>query len=150
SIFVPLLAECQSKKLIEIGAWDPVIFSNSRALIEAGWSALLIEPSPGPLKNLIREYGSHECVQILGAAVTVEGGYLELEVTDDAVSMPSGERIEEWRPTGGFYGRLIVPAVSVMDLFLRNGAGVEFVSIDTEGSSVDVFAAMCRVGVRPR
>ncbi len=142
---------CTSKRLIDIGAWDPICFSNSRALIEAGWSAVLIEPSPGPLKNLIREYGGYKDVRVISAAVTVEGGLLDLEITDDAVSMPAGDRIEEWRSTVNFYGRLTVPAISVSDLFKNyTEPGVEFVNIDTEGSSVPVFAAMCKVGVRPR
>ncbi len=147
---MPLLAECRSKRLIEIGAWDAIDKSNSRALIELGWSGLLVEPSPGPLKNLVREYSGCDRVQILSAAVTVEGGYLDLEITDDAVSQPTGPRIEEWRQNGGFYGRLTVPAIKAADLFERFGAGVEFVSFDVEGSSVDLFKAMCDLGPRPR
>ncbi len=149
-IYVPLLKECASKRLIEIGAWAPICFSNSRALIEIGWSALLIEPSPGPVKAQAMEYSHMERVQILAAAVTVEGGYLDLEITDDAVSQITGPRIDEWRTTGGFYGRLTVPAIKAADLFERFGAGVEFVSIDVEGSSVDLFKAMCDLGPRPR
>jgi len=39
---------------LDIGSWHPTIFSNTRALIELGWSGVIIEPSPGPFINLMR------------------------------------------------------------------------------------------------
>ncbi len=39
---------------LDIGAWHPTIFSNTRCLIERGWSGLIVEPSPGSFVNLLR------------------------------------------------------------------------------------------------
>ena len=39
---------------LDIGAWHPTIFSNTRALIERGWAGVIVEPSPGPFINLMR------------------------------------------------------------------------------------------------
>lgn len=141
------------RRLLDIGAWDPVTFSNSRALIEQGWGGVLIEPSPGPLKNLLRQYANTQAIRVVGAAVTVQGGLVELAITDDAVSMPTDDlkRFLDWSSNGGFFGRLTVPSISVVDLFTGLlGGDYEFVSIDTEGTSVDIFAEMCRIGPRPR
>lgn len=150
-IVIPLLAQCESKTLLDIGAWDPITFSNSRALLQAhGWGGVLIEPSPGPLKNLIRQYCRSDKIRVIAAAVTVGGGLVELEITDDAVSQPAGERAEAWRDVGGFFGRLTVPSISVGDLFTQFGGDFEFVSIDTEGTSVELFIEMTRIGPRPR
>ncbi len=137
---------------MDIGAWDPKTFSNSRALIEAGWSALLIEPSPGPVKNLIREYADNPSVRVLAGAVTVEGHVIELAITDDAVSMPSSDkqRVEEWTSVGGFYGKLLVPSMSMEKLFWQFGGDFKMISIDTEGTSVPLFCEMLRLGVRPK
>src|ERR1022692_1173497 len=44
----------QTGTFLDIGAWHPTIFSNTRALIERGWSGVIIEPSPGPFINLMR------------------------------------------------------------------------------------------------
>lgn len=148
-------AGIENGRLLDIGAWDAKTFSNSRALIELGWSAVLIEPSPGPLHGLVKEYGEwnrwHN-VQVVGAALTVHGGLIELNITDDAVSQPTSDaqRIEEWQSTGGFFGKLTVPSISVADLFAQFGGNFEFVSIDTEGTSTAIFAEMLRVGPRPR
>lgn len=136
-------------RALDIGAWDPMTFSNSRALIERGWSAVLIEPSPTPLSNLIHFYWDNREVQVVNSAVTVEGGMIRLAVTDDAVTQQEGPRIGEWLATGGFYGHMSIPALSVVQLFEYFGGDFDFVSIDTEGTSVDVFAEMCRLGPRP-
>jgi len=151
-IILPLLAHISDCNLLDIGAWDPVTFSNSRALIKLGWSAVLIEPSPGPVKNLVREYGQQEHIRVIAAAVTVGGGLVEMEMTDDAVSVQSIylQRLQTWTAAGGFYGRLTVPSISVADLFAQFGGQFEFVSIDTEGTSVPIFIEMLRIGPRPR
>lgn len=144
-----IVKECASAKLLEIGAWNPVDKSNSRALIERGWSAVLIEPSPGPMLNLLNEYAGNDRVHLIQAAVGVEGGLLDLMVTDDAVSTADRQQYEAWKKVTSFRGALTVPCISVIELFARLGGAFEFVSIDTEGTSVDIFAEMVRIGPRP-
>lgn len=138
--------------VLDIGAWDATTFSNSRALIERGWKALLFEPSPGPLRGLVKEYGNNDRVRVVGAAVTLTGGLIDLQVTDDAVTVPAGDvaRIEQWKASGGFYGKLTVPSLSMVDLFQQFGGDFQVASIDSEGTSVELFAEMIRIGPRPQ
>jgi hypothetical protein len=44
----------QAGKALDIGAWSPTTFSNTRALYERGWELVLVEPSPGPFLLLMR------------------------------------------------------------------------------------------------
>jgi len=149
-IFLPLLRDAPHRRFLEIGAWHPTDKSNSRALYEAGWSGILIEPSPGPLLNLLCEYGADPRIQIIAAAVSCEAGLVTMQVTDDAVSTADRNQYEAWKPVTSFRGSLTVAALSVADLFARFGGSFDFVSIDTEGTSVSIFADMLRTGVRPR
>ena len=142
-------AFCQGIRVLEIGAWNAEDKSNSRALIEFGASAILIEPSPVPLAGLARFYCGNEKVGIIGAAITPAGGMLQLEITDDAVSAPVGTDHEVWREKGGYYGIITVPSIAVAD-FVEQFGSFDFVSIDTEGTSVEVFAALIATGMRPR
>jgi hypothetical protein len=41
-------------RFLDIGCWDPITFSNTRALVERGWSGVMIEPAPGPFLELLR------------------------------------------------------------------------------------------------
>jgi hypothetical protein len=135
-------------RLLEIGAYHPTELSNSRALIELGWEAVLFEPSPGPLKGLIQEYGDNPRVEVVGLPV-VPGGeqFVKLRVTDDALSTDAGNtaHLKTWEGYG-FYGTMTswAPWLStVLRRFGKYGGGLfDFVSIDTEGSSVDLFKAL--------
>lgn len=135
-------------RILEIGAYDPKALSSSRAFIEDGWEAVLIEPSPAHIASLAREYRDNPRVTLLAAPVTVHGGIITLELTDDALS---GETIpEQWRETGGYYGRAKYLSISMQDLVAHFGGDFHVVSIDTETTSVDLFAEMLRCGPRPR
>jgi FkbM family methyltransferase len=135
-------------RVLEIGAWHPITLSNSRAFIEAGWEAVLIEPSPKSVADIAREYRDNPRVTLLAAPVTVHGGIITLELTDDALS---GETIsEQWRKDGGYYGRAKYLSISVQELFTHFGGDFDVVSIDTELSSADLFFEMLRIGPRPR
>src|ERR1019366_3413834 len=70
---------------IEIGAWHFETFSNSRALIECGWKAVLIEPSPAPMIGLLDAYGENPNVTLINAAVALTENLIPLHITDDAV-----------------------------------------------------------------
>ncbi len=138
-----ILAACEKAKrprVLDIGAWHATDKSNSRALIEAGWNAVLIEPSPGPLRGLVEAYGYdspyHDQVEVVAAAASCENGLVKLQITDDAVS--SGAPSEQWRRDGGFFGTLLVPMLTIDDILNRFGE-FDCVSIDTEGTSVDLF-----------
>lgn len=147
-LFLPLLPEIG--RFLDIGAWHPTDKSNTRALFERGWSGILIEPSPGPLLNLLNEYADEPRIQIISAAVSCEPGLINLHVTDDAVSTADRAQYEEWKKVTKFRGMLTVPALSVHQLFTQFGGNFDFVDIDIEGASVDVFAAMLKMGPRPK
>ena len=139
-------------RVLEIGAWDPWEFSSSRALIELGWEALLFEPSPHSLKHLVEEYGNNSKIEVVGCPVTAHGGFVKLRLSDDAVSCHADDaaHYQQWRERGGFYGIVTMLSISVAELFNHWGGAFEFVSIDTEGTSVALFNEMIRCGPRPR
>lgn len=143
--------ETKPGRFLDIGAWSATTFSNTRALFELGWSGIFLEPSPGPLKGLVEAYGRDEHAVVIGAAVTVTEGLVALEVTDDAVTAPAGSaEAGVWKERGGYYGTMLAPAISLQRLFDRFGGDFQMVSIDTEGTSVDLFVEMLRIGPRPR
>jgi hypothetical protein len=136
--------------LIDVGAYQPEALSNSRLLINAGWNATLVEFSPGPVRDLVKEYGSNDRVRVIAAAVTPGPRFIErFTVTDDAISTDDPNATERWTNMragyhGGFYGNLWVPTIHVhglLEQFYGPDKAVDFVNVDTEGSSVDVALA---------
>lgn len=139
-------------KLLDIGAWDPIKFSNSRLLIEQGWEAVLIEFSPLPVRALLSEYGSNPKVRVIQAAMSLNGnGTLEeFAITDDAVSTNDPQQQQTWAKAGGYFGKLWVPKLTWDHFFLQFGGGYEFINIDTEGSSVDLAKQLLQLGHEPK
>jgi FkbM family methyltransferase len=141
-IVLKLLGSRAPGTLLDVGAWHPRTFSNSRALIEAGWKAVLIEPSPGPLRELVAEYGENPNVKVIGAALTVEDEHVfPLRISDDGLSSADSETLKKWATTGGYFGTMWTPALSLARFFNQFGGEFEFVSIDTEGTSIDLAKA---------
>lgn len=135
--------------LLDIGAWDPFTFSNSRLLIEQGWKAVLVEPSPGPLRKLLQEYGGNENITVVGAAITVEDiPVTPMWISDDGVSTRNAEFHEVWKERGGYFGRLWVPCLPLSRFFLQFGGEYDFVNVDAEGHSVEIAVNYLK-GPRP-
>ncbi len=142
------------RRLLDIGAWHPTDKSNSRALIEQGWDAVLIEPSPGPVRSLVQGYkdwnspveGGQKII-VLCAAVGLEAGIVTLQITDDAVS--TAHVTDQWRESGGYLGAMTISVVTLKQIFDWYG-DFDFVSIDTEGTSVDLFKQLLSFEMFPR
>jgi hypothetical protein len=150
------------RRLLDIGAFHPTTFSNSRALIEQGWDAVLVEPSPVPVRNLVQEYGQiyrfkpvgdksvcvlNISIHVLCAAVGLDPGIVTLQITDDAVS--TAEIKPEWRERGGYIGAMTIPRVTFGQICDWYG-NFDFVSIDTEGTSTDLFKVVVSGEMFPR
>lgn len=133
-------------RFLDIGAWNPIEKSNTRALFEIGWGGLLIEPSPGPVRDCVKEYGKSDRVNVLCGAVSVEGLVRPISITDDALS---GNVKPEWQEIGGFYGNMFVQHYTIREI-LKQFGGFSFVSIDTEGTSVDVLHQLLATEMFPR
>jgi hypothetical protein len=149
--------------LLDIGAWGVRDLSNSRLFIEAGWSAVLIEFSPMPTHGLVAEYGYNERVHVIQAAITPGPEHVQqFEITQDALSTNDPAHLAQWKNSdssgqegpnrGGYYGRLWVPTLSVHALLSQffGARSIDFVSVDTEGTSVAVAIALMKTDHRPR
>jgi hypothetical protein len=73
-------------RFLDIGAWHPTALSNSRALYERGWGGVIIEPSPEPFLNLLKEYGNEDRVSLICAAVGFERTLTRFWATADALT----------------------------------------------------------------
>jgi FkbM family methyltransferase len=126
-------------RLLDIGAWWPTNLSNSRALIERGYEAVLVEPSPGPMRVLLGEYGKNDKITLLQSAVTTHGKQVTMQVTDYPVSTSDHKVYSLWQtdPLTQYLGPLVVPSMTIADLISGYGR-FDFIDIDAEGQSVDI------------
>lgn len=135
-------------RFLDIGAWDPICFSNTRALFERGWSGVMIEPSPTPLLSLLKAYGDEPRIKIIEAAVGLEDSLVSFQVSDDSVSTLDPESFAKWKDQAAFRGSVSVRTITWPQINTW-WDGFDFVNIDAEGISVDLFHSMLGSGVKP-
>ena len=127
-------------RLLEIGAYDGTASSISAPLIEAGWSAVLVEPASKPFGRLLDKYAGNERVSLVHAAVLPDGGLVKFWETEtlhyDQLSSTVDGFCHGWGVKGREY---LVSAVSVADLLARFDANsFDLVIVDAEGVSVRI------------
>lgn len=136
-------------RFLDIGAYHPKALSNTRALFELGWTGVMIEPSPHPMLDLLAEYGNESRITLVSGAVACEPGLVLLHVTDDAVSTSSDVVFELWNKKAKYIGKMLTPGIPLEYIALRFG-GFDFINIDAEGISVDLFHGMMKLGWSPK
>lgn len=141
--------------LVEIGAFHPTTMSNSRLLIERGWSAVLVDCAPRAVRDLLLEYGRHPRVKVVQAAVCAwQEQLIKMEITDDALSTSDPETRAKWEGWG-YYGVLYAAARPIRELVHWGLAHFwekpsDFVSIDTEGTSIALAQELIRYQAQNR
>jgi len=131
-------------RFLDIGACDGKLCSNTLALVERGWSGVLVEPSPRAFLSLLDRHGDNEKLTLVNVAVgasletfsnlwtsPVELGYDTTEVSNK----------DKWQIAMRFSRPYFVPIAPLIGLLLYFGCDFDLVSIDTEGTSVDLFKA---------
>lgn len=130
-----------SARFLDLGAFHPTKFSNTRALVEQGWSGVFVDVSPSAVRALTAEYGGNPRFSVVQCAVSVEGerSFAEIHATDDALSTLDPATVQKWSATGGYYGKFLAPAIPVREILRQVGDDFQFVNIDIEGISVPIL-----------
>lgn len=115
---------------VDVGAADGVNSSNTKHFEEIGWTGLCIEPNPMMFEKLCK---TRRCAMFKGAIASETGGVPIFHLGDEEGFI------------GGFLAEgdvIPVAAARLDDLLRQNGiAKIDLLSIDTEGTELDVWAS---------
>lgn len=130
--------------VVDVGAADGIVHSNSRALIEQGWSGLLIEANPAQYDKLVETYLNAGRVVLLCRAISACHEKKAFHMYPGRVSTSHAGR---WDKMRGAYGDGKSRSVTCIPLksalaAASSPARIDFLSIDTEGMDLDVLAGM--------
>lgn len=126
---------------IDIGANDGVSISNSYYLERhLGWSGICVEPMPKAFAELSQ---NRKCICVQGCVAGRDGEaeFLEVEGNEMLSGLASTlNQSHHERIAGNQINRIIVPCFSLNSLLLQYKiSAVEFMSIDTEGSEMEIL-----------
>jgi len=131
------------KVFCDVGAFDGIIGSNSRALFEMGWTGVVIEPGPVPHEKLAKLYEGTD-VLVLNKAVAAQAGmevdllypvsnYGDLQLsTTKPIEKERWPHLNDWRSTKATTIRLADALGMLKD-------PIDFLSIDAEGMDFEVL-----------
>ena len=120
---------------VEVGAWDADLDSNSKALEEAGWTGVCVEPFP--------QHWTHRTCRLFKEAVSSRKG----ERIQFRAAGPFGgidEHIEAHRKDVRTAPVVELETTTIGDVLQRAGAPhyIQYMSIDTEGSEFDILQGL--------
>lgn len=133
-------------RLLDIGAYDGIQLSNTRKLLEIGWSGVLVEPAPHNVTKLIQNCRSiSDRVVIIQAAVAATGRLDNLYLDDtpgrewsttinDALALEIGSVMSP-NPV-----KLIVPVLAPYNL--ATFGPFDFINIDAEWEDFEILKMM--------
>jgi FkbM family methyltransferase len=139
-VILDLFKDQPTGRLLDIGAFDGKTFSNSLALIEKGWRAVLVEPNPTSLVALINLHGTNRNVEIVGALVSPEPGLQEMFTCQDAVSTTNPDFKPMWEQIGVKFNPVWFPALHPG--VLCHGHTFDFITLDVEDGTLAIVEAM--------
>lgn len=135
-------------RLLDIGANDGRTLSNSLALIERKWEAVLVEPDPTAFGNLCAQHYGNLLVTCVRVAIGTEAGEKDfyrsgtlLNTGDVAlVSTLVPEETKRWEGRVEFQ-EIHVKVVDWQN-FKENKGPFDFISIDAEGMDLAIVKQM--------
>lgn len=142
-----------SNTVVELGAGHPTELSNSRYLIERGWTALLVEANPDLVDLLAVEYRYTGAVEVCDALVAPDQGQAQFHTSSHhwALSGVDGVSQPEAHGEGDVtvVERIAVTASSLITPWL-GGRRLGVLVVDLEGLDTEVLREVLLAGIRPQ
>lgn len=129
-------------RFLDIGAYDGITFSNTRRLLELGWRGVLVEPSPKVIHGLRRnvaEFDDRACV--FECAIGETNGRIKFFDNAGAVATTSQSHVRKWSKQTAFDECDVLSMTPELLLDLV-GTDFDFITIDTEGTNIEVIHLM--------
>jgi FkbM family methyltransferase len=142
----------ESGMFLDIGAFDGITFSNSLALIERGWSGVMVEPSLRGFDALLSRHSENDKLKLVHAAIGLSRSLVPFWDSPDAVSTTQRQNFEQWKEAGQFRHPYLTPQITIYELFkaIPELSEIQFLNIDTEGTSADILLSFPFSHAKPK
>ena len=127
---------------LDIGAYDGITFSNTYELVKRGWKGVMVEASPRTfikLQDNVKEF-KNNLTLVNACIVSDDQKLVEFYDNIQATATHNLPNVEKWKKATPF-DMIAVMTCHHKTLLEKVGHMYDFVNIDVEGSSTDLF--MC-------
>jgi FkbM family methyltransferase len=137
------IADDYPHRFLDVGGYDPVVFSNTRILVENGWSGVYVEPAPGNFNGFLREYHDNKDILLVNAAVTSESKLIEFwDSGGDAVSSAVPEHVAKWTVGHVKFRNYLTKTITwdeLLDAANVKDNPISVLSLDVEAMNAELF-----------
>jgi len=123
-------------RFLDIGAYNAIVFSNTRKLFELGWSGVLVEPAPVQVVKLAEDYRGEDRITIVNCALAEATKFQEFGICPDALSSLDKKHQQLWTKNyKTHFDQVQIFTVAIQPFLERFGPHFDFVDIDVEGEA---------------
>ena len=134
---------------VDVGAWDPVVDSVSKAFYENGWRGVHVEPLPEYAERIRQDRPDESVYQVLLGAETGEKTFFYIPET--GLSTASKEIAERHQKVGLSIIERKYPVMTLAQVFDEIGdREIHWLKIDVEGMEKEVLEGWGKHSSRPR
>jgi FkbM family methyltransferase len=138
---------------VDVGAHHPTRFSNTALLYLAGWSGINIDPTPGTQRTFAKARPRDVNLQV-GVAREPTTATLH-EFSDPALNTFDARRAADLEATTDYRAVRTVqvemlPLRAILDSHLPPGRAIDVLTVDAEGTDLEVLESNDWVRFRPR
>lgn len=130
-------------RFLDLGAYDGIIGSNTRALVELGWAGVCVEANPHVFTKL-HDFALPSVI-CLNAAVMDKAGIIEMKSSGQLTTCLH-DNIPSNYVRGTFRVGAVTPAMIAQEL----GSDFDFISLDVEGVDLPVLRELGPVSKQAR
>lgn len=131
-------------KLLDVGAYDGVEFSNSRQLLLNGWSGILVEPDARNMVKLMELYGSNNNVVLVQALIhyapMLSAMWFERDRRWGSTAVPECREAHQIKSKEQGGGSVMVPSIFFNEI--DSLGPFDFINIDTEWDDWHVLTSI--------
>lgn len=130
----------QTGSFLDIGAYDGKDLSNTRALMERGWSGVCIEPHPKTFEKLAQNCMEFKNVHCYELAIGEVNGTFKLNANDTYYSTLKDSELDRWK--GQFNFEPVECEVIDFKTLMKTCPirTFDFISIDAEGVDFEILS----------
>lgn len=133
-----LLAGQKNGFYVDVGACDPIRFSNSKLFYDKGWKGINIEPTPNGIAKFYKKRPRDINIQCAIGNITQSRPFYVFE--DPALNTFSEERAKNCQQAGYKLKEIINVKIDSLRNILSNHQGtIDFMTIDVEGLEMEVL-----------
>jgi len=130
-----------TKTFLDLGAYDGLDLSNSRRLMELGWSGVCVEPHPEIFKKLKTNCYGFSSVKCCPFALGEKNGFAEFKANDTYYSTLKESELKRWENTNLKFSPISVEVYDFKTFHkdFSNFKTYDFISIDCEGLDYEIL-----------